>query len=111
MSFNKYRLREVASDFGTTPKEISEIVGKYYEKPKSYTQVLNEDELNAVFDHITRHNQIADIAQVFNVQPKEQPAPKEEAPKAEPRKEQPAALLGSGLTVLNCLSAYSAEIR
>ena len=89
MSLVKYRVKEVAADFGMAPKEVSEIIGKYYEKPKSYTQVLNEDELNAVFDHITRHNQIADIAQVFNVQPKEQPAPKEEAPKAEPKKAEP----------------------
>jgi len=89
MSLIKYRVKEVAADFGMAPKEVSEIIGKYYEKPKSYTQVLNEDELNAVFDHITRHNQITDIAQVFNVQPKEQPAPKEEAPKAEPKKAEP----------------------
>ena len=83
----KYRVKEVAADFGVTPKEISEIVGKYYEKPKSYTQALSAEELNAVFEHITRHNQIADIAQVFDVKPKEQPksveAPKAEAPKAE----------------------------
>ncbi len=79
----KYRVKEVAADFGMTPKEISEIVGKYYEKPRSLTQVLTVDELNAVFEHITRHNQISDLAQVFNVKPKEQPAPKAEAPKAE----------------------------
>ena len=36
MSFVKYRVKEVAADFGVTPKEISEIVGKYGEKPKSY---------------------------------------------------------------------------
>ena len=77
----KYRVKEVAADFGVTPKEISEIVGKYYEKPRSNTQVLTADELNAVFEHITRNHQISDIAQVFNVKPKEQEAPKQEAPK------------------------------
>ena len=71
MSFVKYRVKEVAADFGLAPKDVSEIVGKYSEKPKSYTQVLTEAELNAVFDHITRHNQIASIEQVFAVQPKE----------------------------------------
>ena len=76
----KYRVKEVAADFGVTPKEISEIVGKYYEKPRSNTQVLTADELNAVFEHITRHNQIADISQVFNIKPKEQPTPKAEQP-------------------------------
>ncbi len=77
----KYRVKEVAADFGVTPKEISEIVGKYYEKPRSNTQVLTADELNAVFEHITRNHQISDIAQVFNVKPKEQEAPKQETPK------------------------------
>ena len=85
----KYRVKEVAADFGKTPKEISEIVGKYYEKPRSNTQTLTVDELNAVFEHITRHNQISDISQVFNVQPKEQPAPKAEPAKQEAPK-QPA---------------------
>ena len=81
MSFVKYRVKEVAADFGMTPKEISEIVGKYYEKPKSYTQVLTPDELNAVFDHVTRHNQISSLEVIFAAKPKEQP--KAEAPKAE----------------------------
>ena len=78
----KYRVKEVAADFGVSPKEISEIVGKYYEKPRSLTQVLTNEELNAVFEHITRNHQISDISQVFNVQPKQ------EAPKAEPVKQE-----------------------
>ena len=83
----KYRVKEVAADFGISPKEISDIVGKYYEKPRSNTQVLTVDELNAVFEHITRNNQISDISQVFNIKPKEQPAPKAEAPKQEAPKQ------------------------
>ena len=38
MSFVKYRVKEVAADFGVTPKDIAEIVGKYFEKPRSNTQ-------------------------------------------------------------------------
>ncbi|MBQ8580394.1 MAG: translation initiation factor IF-2 [Oscillospiraceae bacterium] len=89
MSFVKYRVKEVAADFGMAPKEISEIVAKYYEKPKSYTQVLTEEELNALFDHITRNNQISSLEQVFAVAapkaeaPKAPEAPKPEAPKAQ----------------------------
>ena len=94
MSFVKYRVKEVAADFGMSPKEISEIVGKYYEKPKSYTQVLTPEELNAVFDHVTRHNQISSLEVVFAAKPKEQPkqdAPKQEAPKQEaPKQARPA---------------------
>ena len=86
MSFIKYRVKEVAADFGVTPKEISDIISKYHEKPKSYTQVLTDNELNTVFDHITQHNQIASLEQVFAVKP----APKE-IPKEAPKPAAPAA--------------------
>ena len=54
MSFVKYRVKEVAADFGVTPKDIAEIVGKYFEKPRSNTQVLTDEQLNVVFDVITQ---------------------------------------------------------
>ena len=81
MSLVKYRVKEVAADFGMQPKEIAAIIGIYFEKPKSNTQVLTEEQLNAVFDHITQHHQIESIAQVFAVAP----APKKEAPKEAPK--------------------------
>ena len=80
MSLVKYRLREVAADFGVTPKEITEIVGAYFEKPKSNTQVLTEEELNVVFDRLTANHQISSLEVVFAVKPAEK---KEETPKAE----------------------------
>ena len=86
MSFVKYRVKEVAADFGIAPKEVSEIIGKYMEKPKSYSQVLTDAELNVVFDYMTQKNQIASIEQVFAVKPA---APKAEAPKAEAPKTAP----------------------
>ena len=89
MSLLKYRIRDVASDFGVAPKEIVEILSKYSEKPKSNTQVLTEEELNVVFDIMTQTHQISSIEQVFAVKPKEQP--KAEAPKAEPKAEAPKA--------------------
>ena len=45
MSMVKYRLKEVASDLGLTPKEIGEIIGRFFDKPKSNTQVLTDEEL------------------------------------------------------------------
>ena len=89
MSLVKYRLKEVAADFGVAPKEIAEIVAKVSEKPKSNTQVLTDEELNFVFDHITKNNQISSIEQVFAAAaPKAAPAPKQEAPKAENKPQQ-----------------------
>ena len=76
MSLVKYRVKEVAADFGMAPKDVAEIVGLYFEKPRSNTQVLSDEQLNAVFDHITQHHQIGSIAEVFAVAPKqEQPKP------------------------------------
>ena len=84
MSLVKYRLKEVATDFGVTPKVIADIISKYFQKPKSNTQVLTDEELNLVFDHMTQTHQIASLEQVFAVKPapKAEP-PKPEAPKAE----------------------------
>ena len=82
----KYRVKELAADFGMAPKDIIEIVAKYGDKPKSGTQVLTAEELNIVFDHITLHNQISSIEQVFAVTPKKE-APKAEAPKPERKPE------------------------
>ena len=82
----KYRLKEVAADFGMTAKEISAVMEKFFEKPKSNTQVLTDEELNVVFDYITQTNQIESLEVVFAVQP----APKAE-PKAEEKKEAPKA--------------------
>ena len=95
-SLVKYRLKEVAADFGVAPKEIAEIISKYLEKPKSNTQVLTAEELNLVFDYMTQHNQISSIEQVFAVKPKaeeKKAEPAAEAPKAEkkPEPSKPAA--------------------
>ena len=85
MSLVKYRVKEVAADFGVAPKEIAEIVGKFFEKPKSNTQVLTDEELNVVFDYMTQNNQISSLEVVFAVKPKAKEAPAE-APKAEEKK-------------------------
>ena len=84
MSFVKYRLKEVAADFGVTPKEIGDIISKFYERPKSNSQVLTDQELNVVFEVMTQTHQIDSLEQVFAAQkPKEEP--KKEV-KAEPSK-------------------------
>ena len=76
----KYKLKDVAADFGVAPKEIADILTAFFEKPKSNTQVLTEEELNVVFDRMTFNHQIESLEVVFAVQP----APKKEEPKAEP---------------------------
>ncbi len=86
MSLVKYRIKEVAADFGMTAKAISEIIGKYFDQPRSSAQALTDEQLNVLFDHITQNNQIESLAQVYAAAP---PAKKEEPKPAEPKKEEP----------------------
>ena len=91
-SLVKYRIKDVATDFGVAPKEISEVISLYFEKPKSPSQVLTAEELNVLFDHMTSHNQISDLSVVFAVAPApKKEEPKVEAPKETPKKEEPKA--------------------
>ena len=87
MSMVKYRLKEVASDLGITPKEVAEIISRFFEKPKSNTQILTDEELNVVFDCVTQTHQIDSLEQVFAAKPTKPTAP---APKAEEAKKQEA---------------------
>ena len=73
----KQKIKDVADDFAMPAKKLIEIVGKFYEKPKSSSQNLSEDQLNVIVDYITQQNQIDSIEQVFAAaaQKKEAPAP------------------------------------
>ena len=106
-SFVKYKIREVAKDFDMPTKSVMNMVTEHFEAPKSSAQVLSDDQLNLVFDRITKENQIDSIEEVFAArmqQTQDNPdllvvedAPaKKEQPKAEnkpqqPQKNQPAA--------------------
>ena len=85
----KQKIKEVADDFGMPAKSLIEIIGKFYDKPKSSSQNLTEDQLNVIFDYITAQNQIGSIAEVFAAaKPKEEP--KQEASASAPAAEKPA---------------------
>ena len=86
MSFVKYRLKEVAADFGVNPKQISDILTTYAEKPKSNTQILTDEELNVVFDYMTQKNPVSSMEQIFAAKS----AVKQEEPKKENAKQEPA---------------------
>ena len=63
----KYRVHEVAKDFKKNSKTISEILTKYATPPKNHMQVLEDFELDIIFEYLTQHNQIESIEQVFAV--------------------------------------------
>ena len=75
----KYRVHEVAKDFGTTSKVISQILTDYATTPKNHMQVLETPELDVIFEYMTQHNQVASLEDVFKVAPPEKkPEPQEE---------------------------------
>ena len=85
----KYRVHEVAKDFKTTSKEITGILTKYATTPKNHMQVLNQDELDIIFEYMTQNNQVSSAEELYAV--KEQPKKEAAAEKpAEAGKEKTA---------------------
>ncbi len=77
----KYRVNEVAKDFGLGNKDISAILTKYAETPKSYMKVLEEKELDIIFEVLTQQHQMESLAEVYEVAAKPKaPEKKAETP-------------------------------
>ena len=86
---NKYRVHEVAKDFGVSTKEITEILTKYAETPKNHMQVLEDRELSLIFEYLTQHNPVSNIAVIFAEGAK--PAEKKAEPAQNGQHAKPAA--------------------
>ena len=86
---NKYRVHEVAKDFGVSTKEITEILTKYAETPKNHMQVLEDRELSLIFEYLTQHNPVSNIAVIFAEGAK--PAEKKAEPAQNGQHTKPAA--------------------
>lgn len=82
----KYRVHEVAKDFGKQSKAVVDILAKHFpDDPKKHMTALEDKELDVVFETLTQENQVANFDEYFASANKEKDAPaeKEEAPKAE----------------------------
>ena len=62
---NKYKVNELAKDFGLQTREIIDILGQYFDVPKKSGQNLDERELTVVFEHLTQHNQVSGLQAIF----------------------------------------------
>ena len=80
MSMMKYRVHEVAKDFNSTSKVISRILTDYATTPKNHMQVLENDELDIIFEYLTQHNQVGSIAEIFNTPAQAEPKPADKKP-------------------------------
>ena len=66
----KYRIHEVAKDFNVPTKVISQILTDYIAPPKNHMQVLENNELDIIFEYMTQNNQVESLEQVFKGSPK-----------------------------------------
>ncbi len=93
MSLIKYRVREVAKDFNVPSKDIVKILTDYLTAPKSTAQVLEDHELDVIFEYMTQHNQVESLEEIFKVTPPK--AAEEKKPEARSAA-QPAAQPAKG---------------
>jgi translation initiation factor IF-2 len=91
LGIEKYRVHEVAKDFGLPTKTITEILTKYVAAPKNHMQVLTDHELSVIFDYLTQKNPVSSIQTIFAEGRQE----KTEAPVEKPA-EKPAQPAASG---------------
>ncbi len=68
----KYRVHEVAKDFGISSKEIINILKEYLGEEKKHMTCLTEEELNIIFEHMTQKNKLKSFDEYFNFSHKEE---------------------------------------
>ena len=86
-SLQKYRIHEVARDFGLGSKDVSDIMTEYFEPPKNHMQVLTEAELNLIFDVLTARNTVENFDKLMAETYHEKAPQKPSAPAPAPVKE------------------------
>ncbi len=73
----KYRVTDVAKDFGVSSKEIVDLLAKHFQPAKKSATALEEKELDIIFEHYTQKHNTDNLEAYFATanerQPKEQP--------------------------------------
>ena len=92
-TMNKSKVSDIAKDFGMASKDILTVLAAYTDSPKKPSQVLEESEINFIFEYLTQKNQVK-IETIFAEsapEKKEEPAPRQEAKPAAPAASAPKA--------------------
>ncbi len=63
----KYRVHEVAKDFGKPNKEVIDLLKDVFGETKKHMTALTEEELDVVFDHFTQQNQVENFDYYFSL--------------------------------------------
>ena len=83
----KYRVHEFAKDFNLKSADIMELLDRVEKKERTHMAVLTISELDYLFNHYTKKNQVENFNEYFALA--NRPDPEGEKPKAEPKKEEP----------------------
>ncbi|MBQ7874655.1 MAG: translation initiation factor IF-2 [Oscillospiraceae bacterium] len=78
----KYKVADVAKDLKQPVKDVIDVLGEKF-PPKKAQATLTEEELNFVFEHYTRKNEVSSFASYFAMAGQPKPEKKKEEPKAE----------------------------
>lgn len=98
----KYRVHEVAKDFGRQSKDVIELLSKYFDDQKKHMTALTEEELDVVFDTFTQQDAVSSFDTYFASGKREvkkqaaPPSPKQEAAPQSKQEKKPSAPLRQG---------------
>ncbi|MDD2362045.1 MAG: translation initiation factor IF-2 [Oscillospiraceae bacterium] len=89
----KYRVNEVAKDFGKTTKDIINLLAEYVDTPKKSMTALDENELDIVFETFTQKSEVENFDDYFAMadKAKDKKPKKEITEAAASGKDKPAA--------------------
>ncbi len=80
----KYKINEVAKDFGKASKDITDLLLRFFDEPKKTQAALENKELDIIFEVLTQENQVESFDAYFAMQkPVEKKAEKKPAEKKE----------------------------
>ena len=85
----KIRIKEISAQLGVSNKEVVELLSRHFEGSKNLNSVLQEAELDVIFEHYTLARGVENFNAYFalaELRPKKE-APKAEAPKEAPKKD------------------------
>ena len=82
----KYRVHEVAKDFGVASKDIIALLKEHLNVEKKHMTALDEEELNFIFEYYTQKNQVLNFNEYFASKDETKEESAEEKPKSKPKK-------------------------
>ena len=73
---NRNKVSDLAKDFGMATKDIQAVLNTYADTPKKPSQVLSEEEVNLIFEHLTQKHQVKIETIYAETAPEKKPEPK-----------------------------------